>query len=80
MSTRKDTAPAPATDTAAEAIKPAEQEYTAKEFAAASETVFGKNVKPECVIAAFRVAKEEKATVSWAQVIVDNFLRKGIND
>jgi len=53
-----------------------EAEYTAQELAAAAEAVF--KTKPECVIAAFRVAGIDKATKTKAKEIVTNFLAKEV--
>ena len=53
-----------------------EAEYTVQELAEAAETVF--KTKPECVIAAFRVAGVEKATKTKANDIVTKFMAKEV--
>jgi phage-related baseplate assembly protein len=55
-----------------------ETEYTVEELAAAVETVIGKGIMPECVIAAFRVAGVEKATKTEAKKIVTKYLTKEV--
>jgi len=55
-----------------------EAEYTVEELAAAVETVIGKGIMPECVIAAFRVAGVEKATKTEAKKIVTKYLTKEV--
>jgi len=56
-----------------------ESEHSAGEFAAASEAVFGIGIMPECVIAAFRIAKIEKSTRIEAARIVKEFLKKEVD-
>jgi len=55
-----------------------EAEYAVEELAAASETVIGKGIMPECVIAAFRVAGIKKATKTEAIKIVTKYLTKEV--
>lgn len=55
-----------------------EAEYTVQELAAASQILFGGEVMPECVIAAFRVAGIEKATKEEAEKIVTKYLTKEV--
>ncbi|HCA29135.1 MAG TPA: hypothetical protein DEP23_06025 [Ruminococcaceae bacterium] len=55
-----------------------ETEYTVEELAAAVETVIGKGIMPECVIAAFHVAGVEKATKTEAKKIVTKYLTKEV--
>jgi len=59
-------------------ISAIETEYTAAEFAAASKNIFGKEVMPECVIAAFRIAGVSKATKTKAKEIVLQFMKKEV--
>jgi len=55
-----------------------ESEYTVEELAMASESIIGKGIMPECVLAAFRVAKVKKATKNEAKEIVTKFLKKEV--
>lgn len=53
-------------------------EYTAAEIAAAVSSVFKKDMLPDCVIAAFRVAGLTKATKDNAKEIVEKFMKREV--
>lgn len=53
-------------------------EYTAEEFAAAARVIFGNQVTPDCVTAAFRMANIAKATKGQAKEIVSKYLKKEV--
>lgn len=52
--------------------------YTVAELAESSEKVFGKGVRKECVVAAFRYAGKKEATKEEAKKIVVGFLKKEV--
>lgn len=58
--------------------KNADDIYSAEEFAQNAASVFGADVRSECVIAAFRLAEKKSATRQEAEKIVREFLRKEI--
>lgn len=51
--------------------------YTVDEFVAAAPNIF-KNVRTECIVAAFRMAGVQDATVREAQRIVNDFCKKEV--
>jgi|GEM_PF-1123083 len=57
---------------------PEESVYTVEDFLAARTTVFGKRVRPECIIAAFKIAGKTETTVSEAKKIVNDFRNKEV--
>jgi len=52
--------------------------YHVLELAECAGKVFGSNVKPECVIAAFKVKNIKRATTEEAKEIVNEFLKKEV--
>ena len=56
----------------------AESVYGVAELAANAEVVFGKTVRSECVVAAFKAAGKTSATKAEAQKIVNDFLKKEV--
>lgn len=52
--------------------------YTVAELAKSSEKLFGKDVRKECVVAAFRYAGKKEATKEEAKKIVTGFLKKEV--
>ena len=67
----------PKTEEAPKAKKKEEAVYTVEEFVAAAPNVF-KNVRAECVAAAFKLAGVQTATVKEAQRIVNDFCKKEV--
>ena len=65
-----------ATMKAESTAKAAESKYTAAEFAANAQQLF--NCLPDCVTAAFRVARVTEATKQDAEAIVKNFMNKEV--
>lgn len=57
---------------------PAASVYRVKDLAENAESVFGKNVRSECVVAAFKNAGKAEATKEDAQKIVREFLKKEV--
>lgn len=55
-----------------------ESVYNVNEFASNAEKVFGPNVRSECVVAAFRMAKKTEATKEEAKKIVTSFMKKEV--
>lgn len=53
-----------------------EERYSVQDFCKASMQLFG--VTPECVIAAFFVAKKDSATENEAKKIITDFMKKEI--
>lgn len=51
--------------------------YTVDEFVSAAKKVFG-NVRRECIVAAFKLAGRDTATVKEAQKIVNDFCKKEV--
>lgn len=62
---------------AAKVKKKREPVYTVEEFVTAGSKVF-KNVRTECIAAAFRMAGIQTATVKEAQKIVNDFCKKEV--
>lgn len=58
--------------------EPAEPLYTADEFAAAAETVFGKGITPDLVRAAFARAGVKELSRTEAKKLVNNFAKKEV--
>lgn len=52
--------------------------YSVKELSECAERVFGSKVRSECVVAAFKDAKKESATIGEARKIVAAFMKKEV--
>lgn len=55
-----------------------ESVYSVDELAEYSNKVFGLNVRSECVVAAFKNAGKESATIAEAKEIVGTFMKKEV--
>lgn len=82
MATKKAQAAAPEvkeTETTVEPAKPAtqyESEYPIEELAAAAENRF--HTRPECVVAALKLAKLDKASITKTEKLVKEFLEREV--
>lgn len=55
-----------------------ESTYSVKELSECATQVFGSKVRSECVVAAFKDAKKESATIAEAKKIVAAFMKKEV--
>lgn len=62
-----------------ETTQKTESFYSVEELASCSKKVFGKEIRSECVIAAFRNAGKTSATTEEAKKIVLGFLSKEVD-
>jgi len=73
MATKKTTSEAQA-----EKAVVAESLYNVEELAEHASSVFGANIRSECVVAAFRHAGKTTAAVAQAKEIVNEFMKKEV--
>jgi len=52
--------------------------YTLEEFLSAGTSVFGRETRQECIVAAFRLAKKTEATINEAKKLVNEFCKKEV--